>query len=218
MHDSEYLIDPVKHLQKLKKQQYRRELFPILTVALGILLQFWLRNLSFMLYPLLAITLAGVAWYLWVMANHRTQNKISRPEPDEIVSPIEGKVNFIRGNQDTVLVNIKKSWLDVVEIRCPHEECIWEEDQIKLQTQRGKISFRFNSEELTWLEKGNWESGSMIGMMTGPGSCTITFPTDSDLEIREGQLVFSGMTNLMNLKAKPKSHKSILVEEQVPGA
>lgn len=211
MTQKEYILSTTEDLKRIKRRQYKAQIIPVLIMALGISMQYWLPGLFFLNYPALAVTLIGIIWYLWNLSTHRYNNKVAIPSPDDLLSPLEGKVLYIRSNPDLNLINIRKSVFDVVELRCPHEDCKLEDDQLKLSTPSGNISIRFNASRLEWLKKDEWTAGELIGLVYGKASCTISLPTALEPEIKEGSLVFAGASPITNVSGQPKP--SILVEE-----
>lgn len=213
--DDKILI-PIRHLRAIKKKQYLMLLLPFGVIALGIGMQYWFPSAGFLNIPALAVTLIGIVIYMWFYATYRYNNKIPKPEEGVIVSPLEGKIKYIRTNQDLQLININKTYLDVLEIRCPHQDCILEDEMLKLHREDGTITFRFNSDKIKWLQTSHWETGDLIGIMPGKGSCTINLPKSYELAITEGQNTAPGQTVITTISHQARPERSITIEEDHP--
>jgi len=92
----------------------------------------------------LVLALVAVVWYLIVGFSFRFRQKIAAPPANALLSPIQGRIAFSRGNEDVTLLNIRKVLLDRVEIRCPHDSSRLEDGILHLDSVAGKISFRFD--------------------------------------------------------------------------
>ncbi len=188
-----YLLSDGNSLLRIKKAQFRRQI-----PALALLLVAFLLSVIFpraRLYtPALILALAAIAWYLFVGACHRFKQRIPLPEPHALVSPIQGKIRYIRSNNEITLIKIGKIMLDGAEIRSPHQDCRLEDGSLTIPTPEGKISFRFNIKRLTWFPQPDFSAGNIIGMLVGNGSCTITLPQAPELRVSEGQPIDAGDT------------------------
>jgi len=185
--------------------QYRKQILPMITIAVGIALPYIFHGFRWLFYPALAIAIGGIIWDMWIMGNYRQRDRISAPEPDDIVAPIEGKIKFVRANQDITLVNIYKSFLDVVEIRCPHAKAILEDEMLKLHLDMGTVTFRFNAENIIWFDDPEFTAGSVLGMIYGPGTCSVSLPTGMETALRADALVHAGQTMITTVKGEPRS-------------
>lgn len=203
--DPTIIMTPVSFITKIKKMQYRRQLPAIGVVFLGIVLPYWFPGAGFLFYPALVIAIAGVIWYMWIWGNFRFNNKIPVPPADDVLSPIEGKLKFVRRSQDITLINITKSFLDVVEIRSPHTRTILEDEMLKLHLDMGTITFRFNTEHIHWLDEPDFASGNIIGMIHGPATCTITLPAGMETALQTPHLIHAGITMITTVKGEPRS-------------
>lgn len=209
-----YIRNPLPLVKQIKRKQYLRQLPAILVIIAGICLQYWFPRGGFLYYPALIIALGGIAWDLWILGNFRYKEKIAQPEEGEIVSPLEGKIKFIRKSQDLTLINISKSFLDELEIRSPHSDSVLEDEMLKLHMPAGTITFRFNANEVIWFERPDYSTGNLIGMMIGAGSCTVSLPQGLESRLKEGADISSGQSVITTTSVEePKEPRSILVED-----
>ena len=209
-----YIRNPLPLVKQIKRKQYLRQLPAILVIIAGICLQYWFPRGGFLYYPALIIALGGIAWDLWILGSFRYNEKIAPAPEGSIVSPLEGKLKFIRQNQDLTLVNISKTFLDELDIRSPHSDCVLEDEMLKLHLPAGTITFRFNAREVVWFERPDFSTGNIIGMMIGAGSCTISLPQGIGTELKTGADISSGRSVITTTSVvEPKPPRSILVED-----
>lgn len=209
-----YIRNPYTLIRQIKRKQYLRQIPPILVIILGIGLQYLFPHGGFLYYPALILALGGIAWDLWILGSFRYNDKIAAPPEGVIVSPLEGKIKFIRQNQEITLINIRKTFLDELEVRSPHPDCVLEEDVLKLHLPAGTISFRFNAREVVWFERPDFSTGNLIGMMIGAGSCTISLPQGISSPLRTGDDISSGQSVITTTTVEePQPPRSILVED-----
>lgn len=212
--ESAYIRNPFALVKQIKRKQYLRQIPAILVIIAGICLQYWFPHGGFLYYPALVIALGGIAWDLWILGSFRYNDKIAAPEAGTIVSPLEGKVKFIRQTNDLTLINISKTFLDELEIRSPHPDCVIEDEMLKLHLPAGTISFRFNAREVVWFERPDFSTGSLIGMMIGAGSCTISMPQAIQSKLKVGADISSGQSVITTTTVEdPPPPRSILVED-----
>ena len=138
----------------------------------------------------------GVLWFVYTLNNFRIRNKIIAPIPQSIYSPVSGTVRFVRSNSDVSLINIRKSFMDFVEIRSPHDDCFWEEDVLRLNHKLGSVTFRFSEKGFKKFDVEEMKAGSVIGIIIGFGSCNITLPSKLELKLSAGKSVDAGETLL----------------------
>ena len=208
-----YIRNPLLLVKQIKRKQYLRQVPPILVIILGIGLQYWFPSGKILYYPALILAVGGIIWDLWILGKFRYNDKIVEPAEGVVVSPLEGKIKFIRQTPDLTLINISKSFIDELEIRSPHDKTVFEEDMLKLPLDIGTISFRFNAREVIWFEHPDFSTGNLIGMMIGAGSCTISLPHGIDSELKVGEDISSGQSLITTIKGEPKPERSILIED-----
>lgn len=188
-----FLLSDANSLRRIKFTQFRRQVPSLILLALAIVLQNIFGSTDLGNLPLI-LAVAAVAWYLLIGFSHRFRQRIALPPPLALVSPIQGKVRFIRSNGDITMVNIRKILLDGVEIRCPHRNCLLEDGALILPSPAGKVAFRFNFKSLQWFADAEFATGAIIGMAYGTGSCTISFPGEPSLQITESSALDAGDT------------------------
>lgn len=185
------LLSDASILRKIKTAQFLRQIPAIVLLLLSFLLNYVFPGLE--QYTLaLVIAIIAIGWYLFVGMTFRFKQRIPMPSESAILSPLQGKIRFIRSNEEITLLNIKKIFLDSVEIRCPHDLCQREEDMLKLSLADESYAFRFNAKNIRWFEYAQMKSGNVIGMMIGGGSCTVSMPKGTHLELAEGGLLDAG--------------------------
>jgi hypothetical protein len=204
------LSDP-KVLHKIKFIQFRRQLLPILAILVLMAVNF-INPQNWMLYPILA----AFGWYLLERILLRTKNKIAEPEATAFVCPVDGKVTAVRKGEDMTSLTIRKSWLDVAEVRLPYPGLQADKpDSWKFDTRKGQIVVK--------IKAGNFRSfenfpvhGGVIGVIIGSGQFSLYLPSGLKVLVQENQTVFGGETELFSLAENAETEeapKSILVEE-----
>ena len=201
------LSDP-KILHKIKFVQIKRQLIPVsLVIGLLILNIFWFQN--WMLYPILA----AFGWYLLERIMFRTRNKILAPEAATFVSPVDGKVASFQHLEDSILMTIKKSFLDVVELRLPFPDKTMEKSDTWLfETPHGKVTMRIYSPKAIYFTDTNVQGG-VVGMVPYNAEVTLQIPSGYQLQVQKGQNLIGGETVLFDLNEPFVEHRSIVVEE-----
>jgi hypothetical protein len=194
-----YQLSDGSALLRIKREQFKHQIPALLLLLCAFLLNIILPGTDLMV-PALVVALAAIAWYLLVGAGFRFRQRIPIPPPESVVSPLQGKVNYIRSNDDITLVNIRKTFLDMVELRSPNDACRLEEGVLSLNTPSGKVSFRFNIRQIRYFDEPDYATGNLIGLLAGNGSCTITLPRALSLAIKAGDTLDAGDPILMNLK------------------
>ncbi|MDP2173099.1 MAG: hypothetical protein Q8M98_11125 [Candidatus Cloacimonadaceae bacterium] len=188
---NKFLFTHISILRKIKTAQFVRQIPAIILLWASFLLNYAFPALE--LYTLaLIIALTAIVWNLFISMNYRFKRRIPTPPENAILSPLQGKIRFIRGNEETLLLSIRKIFLDRVEIRAPLDNCRREEDMLKLTLGDKNYSFRFNAKNIRWFDYAEMKSGNVIGTMVGSGTCTVSMPGNSKLELVEGRLLDSG--------------------------
>lgn len=212
---AKYLLSDANSLRKIKFAQFRKQIPPLILLALAIALNTIFPSQN--LYSVaLALALIAVAWYLFIGFCHRFKQRIPLPPELAMVSPIQGKIAYIRGNGDVTLIGIRKIILDSVEIRSPHSSCQLEDGALHLDEGIGRISFRFEFKNIQWFTEAEHSTGNIIGMAVGAGSCTISIPGKPVLTVQPGDPIDAGDTLIADitndlLKADPKTDKILEV-------
>jgi hypothetical protein len=202
--------DP-KALHKIKYIQFRRQMIPLAVVILLMIV-----NVIFPIRWLLYPTLAAFAWYLLERVLYRTKNKIAVPEESAFVSPVDGKVQSVRRGEDATLLTIRKTWIDVVELRLPYPGLQMEKTSLwKFDTPQGQVEVRIQNEKISYFDDLTVH-GSVIGMIPSNAIFTIHIPAGIKVLVQDKQNLFGGETELFSLAENAdvdETSKSILVEE-----
>jgi len=196
---------------KIKIAQIKRQTIPIIVMIIGILINvFW----SFVGFQILTIACFG--WYLWERIIFRTKRKIARPEPDTCVAPFDGKVISVLTGEDTTIVTLKKSILDVVELRLPLPNPVQESPQVwHFDTKSGPVDLRISAPSLKVYEHRNIHA-DVIGIIPGNATAMLHLPATVHFKLEPKNLIFGGETVLFDLNEAPvtvQERISILVEE-----
>jgi len=185
-----HLLSDADALRRIKLAQIRAQLPALAVVAVAIALKAiwrhsgqWLQGFS------LALVLAGII--LWIITSllFRCRQRIAPPAADALLSPIEGRIEHIRGSGDVTLLTVRKKLLDSVELRSPHSACHLEDGELWLDTAAGKISFRFNFSHIQWFVEPDLSAGNIIGIVGGTGSCSVIFPGKPGFSVQPGDPV-----------------------------
>ncbi|HOH98398.1 MAG TPA: hypothetical protein PL188_08865 [Candidatus Cloacimonadota bacterium] len=188
----DYLLTEITALQRIKKLQYRNLVNPAGVIILSFVLNFILPALGFISTIALIMAIAGLIWFFIITNMHRIRNKILAPQPDTIYCPITGKVSQIRTFEDTTQISIRKSFLDTVEIRCPHESCVWEDGKLQLELDGTRIQFRFTGSRVILFTEAEMKPGQVIGAIIGNGFCDIQMPVRMAPLLSSGKIVDGG--------------------------
>lgn len=207
------LMTELKALQKIKAMQFRRQMLPMAIVVLLLIINIVSPH-RMILYP----ALAAFAWYLLERIRFRTKNKIAAPDAGTFVSPVNGKIQSVRKNPDSTQITMRKSWLDVVELRLPYPDLKMESNRNWIfDTAAGKVAVSIESGSLTFFENTN-TTGSVIGVIPSSAIVTINVPVNLKVLVQEKQNVFGGETVLFelgeNFSEQPEP-RSILAEEPI---
>lgn len=207
------LITDTKTLHKIKSMQLRKQMLPIVIVVL-LLIANIVYPLRFYFYP----TLVAFAWFLLARILFRTKNKISATEPGTFVSPVCGRVQALQRNEESTLITLRKSWLDVVELRLPYPDLKMESNRNwSFETPAGKVEITIESKNITFFDNKNI-TGDVIGVIPSSAIVTINVPAGIFVKIKKGQPVFGGETGIFALSDNSSVQtepKSILVEESI---
>jgi hypothetical protein len=181
-------------LKTIKKMQFRRQIIPFIAV-----LSFLILNIFFTMEIFKYLTIASFGWFLFAKFFFRTKHKIAMPEAGAFVSPVDGKVISLRKGEDVTLLTIKKSWLDVVELRLCYPDLIHETPGLwSFQTSVGLIDVRIKAEKINWIEVKN-ESGQVAGIIPGNAVIVIHIPSGIEVLVSENQNIQGGETELFRI-------------------
>lgn len=201
------LTDP-KTLHKIKSMQLRKQMLPIAIVVL-LLIANIVYPQRFYFYP----TLAAFGWFLLARMMFRTKYKISAPKPGTFVSPVNGKIQSLQIRDESTHITLRKSWLDVVELRLPCPDLQMDSNRNwSFETAAGKVEVTVESKNITFFENKNL-SGDVIGVIPSSAIISIKVPTGIPVKVKENQPVFGGETVLFAVSEQAAEPKSILVEE-----
>jgi hypothetical protein len=188
-----YLLSDADDLRRIKFAQFRTQVPALILLAVAIALNAFFPSAGSWLYSLaLALALISITAYLFIGFCFRYRQRIPLPPEGSLVSPIQGKVAYVRSNDDITLLNIRKGIIDSVELRSPHKDCRLEDGVLHLDTPTGKISFRFSFNHIQWFADPDLSTGNIIGMVSGSGSCTIAFTYPPDLKLAAGDPIDAG--------------------------
>lgn len=187
---SKYLLSDADALRRIKFTQFRAQVPALLLVAVAIALKSIFPNTGNWLYTVaLVLAILGVVVYFFIGLCFRYRQRIPLPPENALLSPIEGRIEYIRDSGDATMLTVRKKLLDSVELRSPHSACRLEEGELWLDSPAGKISFRFNFSHIQWFVEPDLTAGSIIGSVSGNGSCSIIFPGKPALDVRTGDPV-----------------------------
>jgi hypothetical protein len=207
--------DP-KVLHKIKYAQFRTQVVPlgviVLLLIIGVLKPFGITG-NILFYP----TLAAFGWYLVARILFRTKSKILVPEATAFVSPVDGKVSTYKTGENATLMTIRKSFLDVVELRLPYPDLqIDNESTWNFETPQGKVSIRITAPNIKYFENTGIH-GSVIGLIPSSAIFTFHLPEKVKVLVKEKQAVFGGETVLFDFaEIEETTPKNILVDEVEP--
>ncbi len=148
-------------------------------------------------YPSLVLSLIAITWYLYVGVCHRFKERINVPDGDLLLSPITGRVRFLKTSSGISLLKIAKNPLDLVEIRSPHATSTWEDDTLKVSYQQHNLIFRFEAEQLIRFEDASMEAGSPIGYIVGKGTVSISIPNPLHTVLKVKDICEAGLSAIL---------------------
>lgn len=192
----EMILSDPKLLAQLKKQQYRRQLVPMALLVLSFLIGFIVPNAD-LRYVSITMSVIAVSWYAYEGMCHRFKNRIPRPETEELLSPITGRVKQVKSSMDTYQLKIGKHALDCVEIRCPHPSCSWEDSSLRLEYQGQNMVFRFEGGHIEKVSPLVMNPGEVIGFFIGSGSCNLILPRTMPCLVKPHDVCEAGITPLL---------------------
>lgn len=170
-----FILSDAESLKPIRKAQFNRQLPALVVLGMSFLINFLFPGRDLYI-PALVLAMVAVAAYLLIGASFRYRIRIPLPESNCIISPIQGRVSYIRGNEDIHIINIRRIFLDSVEIRSPHDTCVLEDGVLRMVIPQGTVSFRFNSHYIRWIPGADMSQGNIIGFAYFRGSCTISIP------------------------------------------
>ena len=187
---SKYLLSDANSLRQIKFAQFRAQVPALLLVAVAFALKAIFPNTGNWLYTIaLALAILGIVVYVFIGLCFRYRQRIPLPPETALLSPIEGRIEHIRGSGDITLLAVRKNILDSVELRSPHSDCQLENGELWLATEAGKINFRFNFNRIQWFAEPNLSAGNIIGIVSGSGSCSVIFPGKPGFSVQPGDAV-----------------------------
>ncbi len=203
---SKYLLSNADALRLIKFAQFRAQVPALAIVAIAIALKTFFPAAGNWLYTLsLVLAIAAVVLYFFIGLCFRYRQRIPLPPEEALLSPIEGKIDHIRGSGDITLLNVRKTIFDSVELRSPHSACRLEDGMLHLDSEAGKISFRFNFRQIQWFVNPDFSAGNIVGMVVGSGSCSVVFPGKPEFDIQAGDTVKAAdpLINSINVNDNP---------------
>ena len=188
-----YLLTDVNHLRRIKFAQFRSQIPALIILVLAIIMNSIFPNNNRLYYDVaLIIAILAIAAYIIVGLCYRYRQRIPIPPENAIVSPVQGKIAYIRRIDDNTLINIRKSLFDRVEFRSPHSSAYLENGVVQFETPAGKAYIRLNFKRPYWFSEPDFTTGNLIGMVTGSGSCTISLPGKVSLNFQAGDNIDAG--------------------------
>ena len=185
----------IEYLTQIKKRQIRQQIPPLALLVLSFLVGFVVP--SFGHYPALIIAIIAVIWYMYVGTCHRFKEKIKVPDGDLLLSPVTGRVRSLKTSSDISLLRIDKSFIDLVEIRCPHASCEWEEDKLRVNYHGQSLIFRFEGEHLIRFVDAVMEAGNTIGYIVGNATCSISIPKPLQTKLKPKEICMAGLSVIL---------------------
>lgn len=207
---TEVLTSDAKVLSKIKYLQFKKQMLPLGLVILLIIGNTFLQK-TWMLYPVLVC----FAWFLLTKIMYRTKNRIAAPEAGTFVSPVNGNVKSIKRDSDFILLSIRKSWLDVLELRLPYSDLQMEDIRNwNFETPAGQVNIRIQAKKILFFDNKN-VLGAVFGAVPGSAVFIIKVPSTVFVNLKEGDPVFGGESELFRfdqIADATGEHKSILAE------
>lgn len=183
-------------LNRIKKLQYKAQIPALALLVLSFLLSFFFATFN-MRYPSLILSIISLTWFMYVSACFRMRQKLPIPEPGQVLSPITGKVKSLKRSSDQYQLRIVKSFLDVVEIRCPHESAEWEGNALRLVFGETPLVFRFDTDNLVRFPEQEMQPGNVIGMISGSAVCSLNLSQSLMTALKPGDICDGGQTQII---------------------
>jgi hypothetical protein len=190
-----YLLSDPKYLRIIKRNQYRHQIPALALLVIAFLLNFAFS--TYLRYPAMALAFTAMIWYMYVGACFRFKQRIPAYEEENLLSPLSGRVRLLKTSSDISYLKISKHALDTVEIRSPHSSSVWEGDTLTVNYQRHNLIFRFEGKELIRFEDASMDAGSLIGMLIGNGSVSISLPRPLVSDLKPKEICEAGLTCLL---------------------
>lgn len=146
----------------------------------------------------MGITIAGLAGFFITALRFRYRNRIIQPSGDSIYVPLSGKVESIKKIGQRMLISIHKHNFDPVEIRCPHDNCVWEAGELLLPQPEMRISF--SSMRMIRITQARMKAGEVVALMIGKGSCRIELPADLPIMMKQDAVCQAGESRICVLE------------------
>ena len=191
-----YILSDPQQISLIKKLQFQHQIPSLALVVIAFLLNLLMPNFN-MHYPSLGLALIGVIWYMYVGLCFRFKQRIPALDSTALLSPITGRIRYVKTASDISQLKIGKSAVDLVEIRSPHADCMWEGETLKLVYQGCNLTFRFEANKLIRFENANMAAGHVIGVFSGAGSCYLSLPKPLNTGLRPKELCEAGLTSLI---------------------
>jgi hypothetical protein len=189
------ITDP-KYLSIFKKKQIRQQIPSLALLALSFLIGFIVPMFSFR-YPAIILTLAAIVWFKYVETSYRFKQRIDVPDGDLLLSPITGRVRFLKSSSDISLIKIGKSVIDLIDIRSPHASCVWDADTLKVNYRGQNLIFRFDAEHLHRFEDASMDAGNTIGYIVGSAVCSISIPKPLQSGVKLKEICMAGLAPIV---------------------
>ncbi len=192
----EIIYSDPKLLMRIKKMQYRSQIPSLALLILSFLISFVFASFN-MRYPSLFLSIVSLIWFMYLRVCYRIKEKIPAPNPENLVSPVTGKVSSLKRSSDLYQLKIAKSFLDVVEIRCPHASAVWDGEALRVEYQEVPLVFRFEAANLQIFPESEMKPGNLIGMIVGKAMCSISLPQSLVSKLKPGDICEAGVSSII---------------------
>lgn len=182
-------------LNRIKKMQYKSQLPALALLVLSFLISFFFASFN-MRYPSLFLSIISLVWFMFISACFRQRQKLPVPEEGKLLCPLTGRVRSLKRSSDLYQLKISKSFLDVVEIRCPHESAVWDGDLLRVVYQDTPLVFRFETEKLVRFPEQEMQPGNVIGMISGSAICSLSLSQSMMTTLKPGDICEGGQTTI----------------------
>jgi hypothetical protein len=195
---NKYLLSEGDVLRKIKKLQYRAQILPLIAIAVSFWTTITFGHITLLRMVFMGITIAGLIGFFITALRFRYRNRIIMPDSDSIYVPISGKVQDQKIIGQRMLINIHKHSYDPVEIRCPHDDCVWEAGELLLRHPEMRISF--SSMRMIRISEARMKAGEVVALMIGKGSCQIELPAALPILLKQDAVCQAGESRICVLE------------------
>jgi len=186
------LETPTEILLKVAKYKHQAALPGFIIIAIS----FFGIDIFSELYFLKYLSLIGLFWFIFIMAIYRINKIIVINNDGNPVAPIDGKVVAITEINDNIVVKIKRSLFERIDIRQSLSEdfVVTNNQNICVENGTKNITYCINGWKTILIRNTPKIKSNIMGVIIGNGNCVYTFPKSFKKAINIGDKTSAGET------------------------